>query len=135
LLKTALMLEPKLSETVVAAFFAVYRALGFGFLESVYANAMAVELARRGVRVRREVPIEVVYEGVVVGVFRCDMLADDKIMIENKASKVLSTADQRQVLNYLRSTRIEIAYLLHFGPQPHFRRWILTNDRKPFYRS
>lgn len=124
------MLESKLSETILDAFFVVYRTLGFGFLESVYANALCVELQRRGVKAQRQVPVEVMYAGVVVGKYRCDIVADDKVLLETKASKALSAADERQVLNYLRATRIELAFLLHFGPQPRFRRWILTNDRK-----
>ena len=124
------MLEAQLTEVILAAFFTVYKALGFGFLESVYVNALCVELQRRGVKARRQVPVEVTYEGVVVGTYRCDILVEERVLLEVKAAKALSQADERQMLNYLRATRIELGLLLHFGPQPRFRRWILTNDRK-----
>lgn len=124
------MLEAELTGAIIAAFFVVYRGLGYGFLESVYANALCVELRRRGFKVQREVRVEVVYEGVVVGAFRADIVVNDRVLVEVKAAKALSSAEERQVLNYLKSTRLEVALLLHFGPQPRFRRWIFTNDRK-----
>lgn len=125
------MFEPELSKIILDCFFVVYRRLGFGFLESVYGNALCLELQRRDVRAQRQVPIEVVYDGVTVGTYRADIIANDKVLIETKATKVLSAADERQVLNYLKATNIELAFLLHFGPQPRFRRWVLTNSRKP----
>lgn len=125
------MFEPELSKIILDCFFVVYRRLGFGFLESVYGNALCLELQRRDVRAQRQVPIEVVYDGVTVGTYRADIIANDKVLIETKATKVLSPADERQVLNYLKATNIELAFLLHFGPQPRFRRWVLTNSRKP----
>ncbi|HYC52524.1 MAG TPA: GxxExxY protein [Gemmatimonadaceae bacterium] len=124
------LLESVLSEQILAAFYYVYRALGFGFLESVYCNALCVQLQRSGLKVEREVPIEVVFEGVVVGRFRADILVNDRIMIEVKATKFLTDADDKQLMNYLKGTRIEIGYILHFGPTPQFRRKVFTNDRK-----
>ena len=115
---------------ILAAFFYVYRALGFGFLESVYCNALCVYLQRIGLKVEREVPIRVIFDGVVVGKFRADILINDRILIEVKASKALTDADEKQLMNYLKGTRIEIGYILHFGPTPQFRRKVFTNDRK-----
>lgn len=124
------MYEPELSKVILDSFFAVYRRLGFGFLEAVYGNALCIELQRRGVRVQRQVPIEVLYEGVTVGTYRADVIANGKVLVETKATRVLSPSDERQVLNYLRATSLELAFLLHFGPEPKFRRWLLTNNRK-----
>jgi GxxExxY protein len=124
------MLEAALSEQVLSAFFLVYRELGYGFLEAVYVNALFVELTKRGVGVKREVLTEVLYAGVSVGTYRIDLLVGGRIMIEVKSSKTLANADERQLLNYLKATNIEVGFLLHFGPEPRFRRRILTNDRK-----
>lgn len=82
---------------------------GYGFLENAYANAPSVELRRVGVVVAREVPIEVVYEGVVVGLYRAAMIVGNRLLIEVKATKALTAADERQVLNYLRATNLELA--------------------------
>jgi GxxExxY protein len=124
------LLEAVLSEQILAAFFYVYRALGFGFLESVYRNALAVHLGRMGLKVECEVPIEVVFDGVIVGRFRGDILVNGRILIEVKATKSLTDADDKQLMNYLKGTSIEIGYILHFGPTPQFRRKVFTNDRK-----
>jgi GxxExxY protein len=115
---------------VLAAFFTVYRELGYGFLEAVYVNALYVELTKCGIDVKREVLTEVLYAGVSVGTYRIDVLVAGRIMIEVKSTKTLSDADERQLLNYLKATNIEVGFLLHFGPEPRFRRRILTNDRK-----
>ena len=124
------LLEAVLSEQILAAFFYVYRALGFGFLESVYCNALCVQLRKIGLDIQREVPIDVLFDGVVVGKFRADILVNNRILIEVKASKALTEADDKQLMNYLKGTRIEVGYLLHFGPTPQFRRKVFTNDRK-----
>ena len=92
--------------------------------------AAALQLRKIGLKVEREVPIEVVFDGVVVGRFKADILVNDRIMIEVMASKTLTDADDGQLLNYLKGTRIEIGYILHFGPTPQFRRKVFTNDRK-----
>jgi len=81
------MLEATLSAQVLAAFFKVYRELGYGFLEAVYVNALFVELTKRGMDVKREVLIEVMYQGVSVGTYRIDLLVSNRIMLEVKSTK------------------------------------------------
>jgi GxxExxY protein len=124
------MLHSDVSGPALGAFHVVYKDLGFGFLESVYSNAMSVELRCRGLTVEREVPTEVIYRGVPVGLYRADMRVNDCLLVEIKATKTITDADERQLLNYLKASRIEVGLLLHFGPKPSFRRLIYTNDRK-----
>lgn len=83
-------------DKIIGAFFAVYNELGFGFLESVYSNAMAIELGKRAIAVRREVPVEVLYKGVGVGTFRVDLLVADAVLVEVKATEALAEACERQ---------------------------------------
>ncbi|HEU4996357.1 MAG TPA: GxxExxY protein [Gemmatimonadaceae bacterium] len=120
-----------LTDLVIGLFYRVFDALGFGFLESVYRNALALELRRAGVEFEREVPIDVWYGGEKVGHFRADFLVEGRVLLEIKASQALSDADRKQVMNYLRGTGIEVALLLHFGPKPRCERILYTNDRKP----
>jgi GxxExxY protein len=115
---------------VIGGFHEVYKDFGFGFLEGVYANAFSVELRCRGLEVVREVPIEVVYRGVSVGNYRADMIVEGRVLVEVKAGKAISEADERQLLNYLKASNCEVGMLLHFGPKPKIRRFIYTNDRK-----
>ena len=71
---------------IIGGFYTVYNQLGFGCLEKPCANALAVELAFRGVNVEREVPFEIVYRGVSVGLYRVDLLVEGRVIVEVKAS-------------------------------------------------
>lgn len=84
------LLHADITEGVLGAFHQVYRDVGYGFLEAVYSNALAVELEYRTLKVRREVPLEVIYRGVLVGRYRADMVVDHVVLVDNKAAKVLT---------------------------------------------
>src|SRR6185295_4690738 len=88
-----------LTEAIIAAFYDVYNELGHGFLESVYANAMSVALARRGLQVEREVTITVCYQGTEVGVFKADLIVAGLVLVELKAARELDPVHSAQVLN------------------------------------
>jgi GxxExxY protein len=118
------LIERELTSRIIECFFTVYNTLGFGMLESVYRHALAVELSQHGLDVRQEVPIDVVYRGVEVGHFRLDVLVQDKVAVEVKATELLSPAASRQLLNYLRASHLDVGLLLHFGPEAKFRRLV-----------
>lgn len=131
------LFEEALTHKIIGAFFEVYRTLGHGFLESVYARALELELAARNLHVAREVATEVRFKGEFVGVFRADMLVESLVVLELKAGRKSDPADVAQLLNYLRATDLELGLLLHFGPRPSFKRLIATNgySRWSFQRS
>ena len=120
----------ELSNRLLGAFYSVHHEHGHGFLESVYANALEVELTFLGVNVEREVPIAIHHRGREVGRYRIDMLLDRRILIEVKANAKLAEADQRQLINYLKATPYELGFLLNFGPKPSFLRRVLSGDRR-----
>ena len=129
------MLHAEITEQIIGAFYEVHRTLGFGFLESVYANALEHELRERGLTVKREVPVDVAYRGRIVGHHRIDILVNGLVVVEVKASRFLDPSADKQTLNYLRGTSLEVALLLHFGPRPAFRRFISTNRPVPALRD
>ncbi len=88
-----------LSERIIGGAFNVSNALGAGFLEKVYENALAHELRKAGLDVRQQFPIDVVYDGVVVGEFVADLLVESQIVVELKAAKNLDDAHLAQCLN------------------------------------
>ena len=102
---------------IIGCAMAVHRALGPGFLESVYQNALIHELRKAGLSAEAERPVQVRYDGVVVGEFVCDVLVDGTVMIENKAVQALTPAHEVQLVNYLTATGIEVGLLLNFGAQ------------------
>lgn len=123
--------EGQLTHEIVGAFYSVYNTLGYGFLEAVYQRAMGHELTKRGIRVEREYLSEVLYDGVVVGHYRSDLVADGKVVVETKASERLVDTDRKQMRNYLRATNLEVGLLLHFGPKATFQRFVYSNTPKP----
>jgi len=116
------IIEKELSALIIAAFYEVYNALGFGFLESIYAKALEIALRRRGLFVEREVACEIYFMGERVGVHRADILVERRIVIEIKASQTLADFSKRQLLNYVTAFGLRLGILLHFGPKPSFHR-------------
>jgi GxxExxY protein len=112
---------------VIGSFFEVYNALGFGFLEHVYSLALERELVSRGLGVGREVSIPIRYKGDVLTSQRVDMIVAERVVVEIKSTYVLPPAAKRQTLNYLRATNVEVALLLHFGPDARFYRLIQSH--------
>jgi GxxExxY protein len=123
---SAVLVQESVTREVIGAFYAVYNGLGFGFLEAVYANALELELRRRGKVVERELPIDVSYRGSLVGFYRADLVVDKVVLVEIKSARILDPHVRQQALNYLRGTNLEVALILHFGPKPHFERLIST---------
>jgi GxxExxY protein len=120
----------ELTERIIRVFYDVYNELGYGFLESVYREAMRLALTQAGLKVGTEVAIDVVFRGVVIGVFRADLIVNGKVLIELKTCDALARQHESQTLHYLRATSIEVALLMNFGPQPRFKRLSLDNERK-----
>jgi GxxExxY protein len=118
------LIEEKLTESVIGAFYVVYNALGFGFLEHVYVMALERELRARGHRVGRQVSVWITYKGELLCEQRLDMVVDDVLVVEVKATAQLPRIAPRQVYNYLKATHLQIGLLLHFGPDPAFYRLI-----------
>jgi len=120
----------ELSDKVLGAFHDAWRATGFGMLEQMCANALALELTARGVHFAREVWIEVVHLGVPIGCFRADFVVEDEIVLETKSSEAVRAADKVQLFNYLRKSKYELGFLLVFGVKPRFRRLVFSNSNK-----
>ena len=127
---SAILKHSQLTEQILNALYAVYKELGFGFLEKVYENAMAIELRNLGLQVKHQVPIEVAYKEQVVGRYDADLIVNDLVILELKSAQALTDAHQAQMLNYLKATRIEVGLLLNFGPKAEFKRKAFDNSRK-----
>lgn len=95
----------------------IRRQLGPGFLEKVYKNAMVVELRKLKFNFETEKLIQVLYDGIVVGEYRTDIIVDGKLILELKATQDLSIANEVQLVNYLTSTQIDDGLLINFGSE------------------
>jgi GxxExxY protein len=109
--------EYDLSGQVIGAAMRVHSALGPGFLESVYRNALIWELQKAGLKEEAERPISVRHDGQIVGIFTADLLVNDSLIVELKAIQSLAKAHEVQLVNYLVATGIDEGLLLNFGAE------------------
>jgi GxxExxY protein len=121
------LLHADITRDVIAAFYYVHNALRFGFLESVYCAGLERQLIKRGRRVSRQHAVQVMLDGEELAFQRLDMVVDDRVVVEVKATELLSPHAKRQLFNYLRATSLEVGILLHFGPEPRFYRVTVPN--------
>jgi len=120
----------EITEKVIKAFYAVYNALGYGFLEKVYVQALVIELQNLGLEVARNVAITVFYAGQAVGEYFADLVVADRVIVEVKAARTFAPEHEAQLLNYLKATPNEVGLLLNFGPKAEIKRMAYDNDRK-----
>jgi GxxExxY protein len=102
---------------VIGAAMKVHSALGPGFLESVYQNALIWELRKAGLKAESERPISVHYDGQLVGAFTADVFVDDSLIVELKSIQALAKAHEVQLVNYLVATGLDEGLLLNFGAE------------------
>ena len=121
-----------ITDKVIGCAYHIHNELGQGFLEKVYENALKIELTRAGLDVKQQHPAPVTYEGELVGDFYADLMIADSLIVELKAVRRLSKADEAQLVNYLAATGIDDGLLINFGTslevKRKFRKYTKTND-------
>lgn len=121
-----------MAEQVIAAAFAVSNALGHGFLEVVYRNALVEELVARDIHGIIEKSYPVHYRGKVVGRYTADLVVEDAVIVELKAIEALAKVHHIQVLNYLKASGLPVGLLFNFGlPKIQIKRVLLTLAEEP----
>lgn len=116
------MKDESLTQTIIGCAFRVHNALGAGFLEKVYENAMRIELVKQGLTVKQQEPIKVWYEGQVAGDYFADLWVEDRVIVEVKAVNSLSKEHEVQLVNYLAATGVETGLLINFGSSVQVKR-------------
>ena len=119
------MKHRELTAKIIDCAYKVHKKLGFGFLESVYHNALMIELNKAGLEAEREKKIRVNYDGQVIGDFTADVLVEEKVIIELKSVQQMHPAHEAQLINYLRATGIEVGLLINFGDRVDIKRKVL----------
>ena len=112
----------RLTETIIGCAFRVHNVLGFGFAEKIYENAIIHELRKAGLTVAQQVPIEVSYDGVLVGKYSADIVVEGSVLVETKAVRNFDDGHIAQCLNYLAATKIPLCLLLNFGREVEIKR-------------
>ncbi len=110
------MTENEISYKIRGAIYNVYNHLGPGLLESVYEHILAYELILSGLEIATQVPIPVIYNNVKVDIgFRADVIVNRKVIIEIKSVEILNPVHHKQLLTYLKLTKIKLGILVNFN--------------------
>lgn len=125
------MLHSELTGRILEACFEVSNELGVGYVESVYEKALLVALTQKGIRAQAQVPLKVSFRGVIVGDFVADLIVEGIVLVELKAVENLVKQHFAQLLNYLKSTGIEVGMVINFGnTKLQYRRFENRFDQK-----
>jgi GxxExxY protein len=119
-----------LSDKIIKVFYEVHNELGYGFSERVYQKAFGIALRQIDLKVEEQLPIKVYFRGQEIGEYFADMVVNDVILLELKAVAQIVEEHEAQLLNYLKSTKIEVGYVMNFGKSATFKRKVMDNDRK-----
>ena len=111
-----MMIEDKLTESIISCAYKVHNNLGGGFLEKIYQKAMTIELEQSGLLTVCEQPISVYYSGQLIGSYFADIVVENKILLELKSVENLSKSHEVQIVNYLIATGYDLGLLINFGP-------------------
>ena len=108
--------ENEIAKKIVDSAYQVHRKLGPGLLESVYETVLAYELEKRGLSVKRQVQVPILYEGISFNEgFRADLIVEDKVIVELKSVETVAPVHKKQLLTYLRLADKKLGLLINFG--------------------
>jgi GxxExxY protein len=124
------ILFKELSFAVIGAAMEVHKILGPGFLEAVYQLALEKELTLRKIPFQHEVELPVTYKGDLVGVYKADLVVDNKIVLEIKGISKLNASHEAQALHYLVATGLQLAILINFGMSSLEYRRVVKSENK-----
>ena len=110
------MTENEIATIIVDAAYTIHKRLGPGLLESVYETTLSYELAKRGLQLRRQQAMPVVYESVRMDIgFRADLIVEGKVIVEIRSVEAISPVHRKQLLTYLRLTDKRLGLLINFN--------------------
>lgn len=130
------LLYKELAYSIVGCALQVHKTLGSGFLESVYEEALKVELKFNGIHFESQKWFPITYRGQEIKTFYCDLVIEDKVIVELKAIKKLGDIERAQAINYLKVTGLQLALLMNFGETSFVsERLVLSNNNKRNVRN
>lgn len=107
----------KITEKIIGSAYCIYNKMGYGFLESVYENALLIELRKADLECFPQKRLKVVYDDTIIGEFVADIIVENAIIIELKSVMSIVPVHEQQLVNYLTATGIEVGLLINFGPK------------------
>ncbi len=120
----------ELTDKILECFWIVYQELGYGFNEKAYEKALAIVLEEKGHKVEAQKRIPVYFRGQLIAEYIADLVVDELVLLELKATNRLLPEHEAQMLNYLKATPFEVGLVLNFGPKGEIRRKGYDNHLK-----
>jgi len=120
-----------LTRTIIGCAYKVHNALGAGFLERVYENALQIELSKVGIIAKQQELISVWYDGHVVGDYQPDLWIAEQLIVEVKAVQTLLKEHEVKLVHYLTATHVDNGLLINFGPSVQVKRKFREYRAKP----
>lgn len=112
------MTENEIAKIIVDTAFQIHKRLGPGLLETVYEVILAYALNKRGLKVERQVPVAIVFDGLRFDEgFRADLIVEDKVIVELKSVEKVIPVHKKQLLTYLRLADKRLGLLINFGSE------------------
>ena len=110
------MIENEITKSIIDAAYKIHSTIGPGLLESAYQNILVYELKKRGLSVEAEKPMPVYYDSITLDVgYRADIIVENKVIIELKSVEKVAEVHKKQLLTYLRASRLQVGLLINFG--------------------
>lgn len=124
------ILYKDLSFAIIGAAMEVHKILGLGFLESVYQLALEKEVTLRCIPFQRQLELPVSYQETLVGMYKADIIVDNKLILEIKGISRLNASYEAQALHYLAATGLQLAILINFGMSSLEYRRVVKSENK-----
>ena len=121
-------LHEEISNKIIRGYYDVFDVLPYGLPESAYHRALLIALQDLGVKYETEVDLPVHFRDQLIGKYRCDLIVEAKIVVENKTSPRIVDPHRDQLLSYLKISKLQVGLLLNFGPEPEFERCFSRSD-------
>jgi GxxExxY protein len=128
------LVHRQLTDRIIRAFFDVHNELGHGFSEAVLQRAMVLALTDAGLTARADVRLDAHFRGRCVGQFTADIVVEDTVLVEVKATEVIHSYARPQLLNYLKAAGGGVGLILCFGHTPKFERMVMGDPRNSLPR-
>ena len=120
----------EITDKIIKAYYNVYNSLGYWFLEKVYERSMLIELQELELKAHSQHQIKANYKRKEVGEYFADIVVENCVILELKASETIKSEHEAQLLNYLKATKYEVGLLLNFGTKPQIKRKVFSNEFK-----
>jgi len=115
----------EITSQIINAAHTVHNKLGYGFLEKVYRNSLVIELRKRKLFVEPEKAIKVKYDNQTVGEYFADIVVNNKVIVEVKATDSYNSVFEAQLLNYLKASCLEVGLIINFARSVQVKRMVL----------